>query len=160
MNKWIFIVLLLVGCLIGSWIFFLTREPKVIEKVIVEERVDTLKIIKPVPSYVTLKDYVFFDFPVDSIVYVHDTDTVQIPIPIEEKTFTDDSTYKCVISGFHTNLDYIEVYNKTTTITNNVIKKPILVLGPSVSIGYDPFNKSFGSSLGISIVIPVYSVYR
>lgn len=159
MNKWVILNILLVLCLIGSWFYFLSI-PQPEPEIIIEERVDTVKIEKPVPTYVYLKEFYFYDIPKDSLIYIHNTDTVQVPIPIEEKTFTDDSTYLCTISGFRPSLDYIETYQKTTTITNTIIKRPIISIGPAISVGYDPWRKQFSNSIGVSIIIPVYSIYR
>lgn len=137
------------------------KKPKVITETTVIERVDTIKKWYPVTKYVTLKDYEFFEFPRDSIIYIGKKDTVAVPIPIEQRTYTDDSTYFCKISGYHPTLDYIETYSKTTekTITNTIVKKPLVSIGPSISLGYDPVNKTLSPTVGISVIIPFYSIY-
>ena len=135
------------------------KKPKVVTETIVIERVDTIKQWYPVTKYVTLKDFEFFEFPRDSIIETYKRDTVAVPIPIEQRTYTDDSTYLCKISGYHPTLDYIETYNHTTTITNTVEKKPIISIGPSISLGYDPLHKTLSPTVGISVVIPLYSIY-
>ena len=149
------LVVLLSALLIYVW----RKEPKVITETIVEHRTDTLKQWYPVTKYVTIKDYEFFEFPKDSIIYIGKTDTVAIPVPIEQRTYTDDRTYFAKISGYHAALDYIEVYQKTTTVTNTIERKPIVCIGPSVSLGYDPVSKTCNSTIGFSVTVPIFTWY-
>ena len=130
-----------------------------ITETIVEHRTDTLKQWYPVTKYVTIKDFEFFEFPKDSIIYIGKTDTVAVPIPIEQRTYTDDSTYFCKVSGYHPTLDYIETYQKTVTVTNTIERKPIVCIGPSVSMGYDFGTKTYNTTVGISVVIPIFTWY-
>lgn len=48
-----------------------------------------------------------------------DTAFVEIPVPVEVKTYAD-STYRAQVSGYRPSLDWIEVYQKTTTITQYI----------------------------------------
>lgn len=157
------ICIILLATLLGlavAQLIYLTKHPVKVTETVVEHRTDTLKFWYPVTKYVTLKDFEFFEFPRDSIIETYKRDTVAVPIPIEQRTYTDDSTYLCKISGYHPTLDYIETYQKTTTITNTIIKRPIISIGPAISVGYDPWRKQFSNSIGVSIIIPVYSIYR
>ena len=65
-----------------------------------------------------------------------DTTFVEIPVPVEVKTY-EDSTYRAQVSGYRPALDWIETYAKTTTITQ-YIERPAprwsfgLTAGPGV----------------------------
>lgn len=48
-----------------------------------------------------------------------DTAFVEIPVPIEVKTYAD-STYRAQVSGYRPSLDWIEVYQRTQTITQYI----------------------------------------
>ena len=139
MGKELKIILVLVAAVILSlgWVLFFIERKKPVETITkIERRVDTIKLRDPVPVYTTLKSYQFFDFPVESIVYVDSTSNVQVEIPIEQKTYRD-SNYLAVVSGFQPNLDYIEVYNQTTTITttNVVTYRPLVSFGVGATAG-------------------------
>lgn len=126
-------IVLLVIIAAGGWYnwYKLYRKPAEIITV-VERHTDTVKIEKPVPVYTNLVCYKFFDFPVESVVYRDSV--VEVQVPIEHKVYQDTS-YKVEISGFQPNLDYIEVYQHNTTITQTqyVYRKPILSLGVGAS---------------------------
>ena len=59
--------------------------------------------------------------------YIHDTirtyfttiehDTVLVDVPIERKVYAEDSLYRCEISGYRPQLEYLVIYPTTTTIT-------------------------------------------
>lgn len=88
---------------------------------------DTIKVDKPVPvEVVKWKDKPVL-VPVDSLVYVHDTAYVELPW---EAKIYQDSTYRCEVSGVQPQLDWIDVYQRTQTITNTVV-----VPSPRFSIG-------------------------
>lgn len=86
-----------------------------------------------VPDTVWRTDTITYEKPVevekwkDRIVYVpvtdtiHKHDTTYIALQFERKVYQD-STYRSVVSGFQPSLDWIEVYQKTTTITQYVEK--------------------------------------
>ena len=105
---------------------------------------DTIRIEKPVPVVTTLKEFKFFDFPVETITYVGDSTQVQVEIPIEHKVYQD-STYKVEISGFKPNLEHVEIYPRTTTITQSqlVYRKPVISIGPAVSVTWNPITHQF-----------------
>ncbi|MCQ2105958.1 MAG: hypothetical protein MJZ26_09220 [Fibrobacter sp.] len=54
-------------------------------------------------------------------------DSTQVAIPVEQKVYTDDSTYTAWISGAAVRMDSIETYQKTQTetkiITNTITRK-------------------------------------
>ena len=111
---------------------------------------------KPVPVFTTLKDYKFFDFPVESVIYVGDSTQVQVEIPIEHKVYRD-STYEVEISGFRPNLEHVEIYPRTTTITNTelVYRKPMVSVGLGASVIYNPVNKNWDWGISLGIYVPL-----
>lgn len=157
----IILVLALVLLCFGGWVLFFiekSRPADIITKV--ETRWDTLKIEKPVPVYHTLKSYQFFDFPVESVVFVDSTSNVQVEIPIETKEYKD-STYRAVISGFQPSLDEIEIYTPTTIITQTerVQLKPKITLSVGTGVGWNPITKQVDWSVGVYVGIPVWTWY-
>lgn len=139
MGKELKIILVLVAAVILSlgWVFFFIERNRPVETITkIERKVDTIKLRDPVPVYTTLKSYQFFDFPVESVVYVDSSSHVQVEIPIEQKTYRD-SNYMAIVSGFQPNLDYFEIYNNTTTITttNVVHYRPLVSLGVGATAG-------------------------
>ena len=107
-----YILLLLVGVVIGLLCrpnHFREVTQKVTDTLVV---VDTHIIEKPVLVERTVKEY--------RTVAVHDTtivnDTIYAVLPIEKKIYKGDD-YLAEISGYKASLDRIEVYPKTTTIT-------------------------------------------
>ena len=91
------------------------------------------------------------------------------------KTFTDDNDtieYQAHISGYdvdssqYPRLDSIEFNLKrfvtqTNTMSTQVVKVPqkqkLLTTSPSITLGYDPFNKQWGAMVGISLNFNVWN---
>lgn len=105
-------LLLIIGAVIG-WLC----RPNSIERIVDIQRdtivkIDTHIIEKPILVERTVRDSL--------LVAVHDTirlrDSVYISLPREVKVYAGDEYY-AEVSGFRPNLDYIEIYPKTTTIT-------------------------------------------
>ena len=80
--------------------------------------VDTHIIEKPILVERTVRDSL--------LVAVHDTirlrDSVYISLPREVKVYAGDDSY-AEVSGYRPNLDYIEIYPKTTTIMQTIAEK-------------------------------------
>lgn len=122
---------------------------------------DTIKTIEPRPVY-TVKTKTIRDT-------LHTTDTlkqlVEVEIPITSKTYQD-STYKAVVSGYCAKLDSIKVFNKvitntnTVTITNKLVKKPLVTISPSVGYGYSINSRKFEPQIGITIGMPILTIYK
>ena len=90
------------------------------------------------------------------------------------KTFTDDNdtiTYHAHVSGYdvdssqYPRLDSIEFNLKrfvtqTNTMSTQVVKVPqkqkLLTTSPSITLGYDPFNKQWGAMVGLSVNFNVW----
>lgn len=83
-------------------------------------------------------------------------DDGEIEIPIDRKEYVTED-YKAVVEGWRPSLVSMEVYPKTTTITNTVtkVKTPrfSLVVGPG--IGYD--GKNFKPYLGVTAGFVLFS---
>lgn len=154
------IILLVVLNIIGWWLFYKERTKPVETITKIERRVDTIKLRDPVPVYTTLKSYQFFDFPVESVIYVDSSSNVQVEIPIEQKTYRD-SNYMAIVSGFNPKLDYIETYNNTTTVTTtNVVKqRPLVSLGVGASVIWNPITKQFDWGISAGVYVPLWSFY-
>ena len=153
---------MLAGIAVAGWWLFYKERTKPVETITkIETKIDTCYIDKPKLVFTQLVGYKFFDFPVESVVYVDSTSNYQVEIPIEKKVFTDDSTYRATVSGFQPNLDAIELYNRTTTVTQTqlVYRKPIVTLSLGASCVWNPVTKQFDYGVGVSIGIPVWSWY-
>ncbi len=84
-------------------------------------------------------------------------DSVSVEIPITQKMYTDDSTYKAYVSGYEPNLDSIFVYNKTITnkitITETRTKTKDYPLGVGITAGagYGFIHKQPDVFVGLSV---------
>lgn len=85
---------------------------------------------------------------------VHDTtrinDTTFVVLPKEFKVY-EDSTYRAQVSGVEPNLDWINVYQKTVTVTSYVpeYKYPTFALSPT--IGGFIFPGDYGVGAGLEL---------
>ena len=111
------LLIILSAFLFGILLSYVTRKKPVEPEPIIQRDTvvvyDTTVIEKPVPKYVTVirRDTLLTE-------YWHlQHDTVMVEVPIEQKVFQEDSVYRAVISGWHTSLDSLLIYNKTTEIT-------------------------------------------
>jgi hypothetical protein len=115
-------------------------------------KVDTVVIEKPVPDTVYIKEII------RDTVYSTDSVLVEVLLPIETKTYTDDSTYIATISGFKANLDNIKVFPTTTTINREkvqeiALKQSKITHGVQVGVGYGITSKSITPYIGYGISI-------
>ncbi len=114
--------------------------------------VDTYYVDKPVPvEVIKWKDKpVLVPVPVDSLVYVHDTAWVELPL--EQKIYRD-STYAAQVSGVEPSLDWIEVYQKTQIITKTIPDTRRwtfgLTAGPSVVWSPNGLHAGVGLTAGL-----------
>ena len=115
-------------------------------------KVDTVIVEKPIP------DTIYLTKIVTDTVYSTDSVKVEVQLPIETQTYTDDSTYNVQISGFKAELDKIEVFPRTTTIYKEkvqeiALKQPLIKHGVQVGVGYGMINNKpdFYIGYGISI---------
>ena len=145
----IFGVGLLLGYLLGTYLyahFNPCKELPTIGKEVIIKR-DTVRVPVPAPTVEptkkreTVKPVKVDDQgkPVGDTVYIKPDDVIEKPdgsleIPVERKTYTTDD-YKAVVEGWRPNLISMEVYQKTTSITETKLKKPVfsVTLGPGAS---------------------------
>lgn len=73
---------------------------------------DTITVKMPIPILTTIVDTILV--PCVDVITIRDT--VYAQLPIEQKEYRD-TNYRAVVSGFRPNLDMIEVYPITTTVT-------------------------------------------
>ena len=110
-----------------------SNEGKTIRDTTIVIKLDTVKILKPIYIKEKIVDTM--------LVAVNDTirlnDTTYIALPITQKEYKKDSSYRVLVSGYKPNLDYIEVYPKTIikTITNDIYHKNTR-WGIGFSVGY------------------------
>lgn len=122
---YIFIALLL-GIALG---YFLHPPQRIVE---VEQRIDTVYYVKPTPIAVSTERRIvnvprLLFAPADTVTIVQtvavadNADSVTLDVAIEHREYRD-STYRAIVSGpvvgdLRPTLDFIETYNRTTTIT-------------------------------------------
>lgn len=107
-----------------------------------------------------VRDTLLVDHPVEVVKWrervellpVRDTirvaDSVFVQVPIEVKQYAD-SSYRAQVSGWHPSLDWIEVYQKTTTVTNYITTPaPRWSFGVSVGPGIVYTGKEVHGGLG------------
>lgn len=83
-------------------------------------------------------------------------DSVEVIVPIEQKTYKKDSVYQVWVSGYKTNLDSIEVFQKNTqTIIreNRIINQKDKKFGVGIigGYGYDFISKKGAPMIGVGI---------
>ena len=121
MKKYIpFIVLFLVGVLIG-WL----PKGRLQKETIVEKRDtliirDTVKEYKPVPVEVVKEKWKTQLVEVKDTVRIHDT--LYLNLPIEKKVYKKEDYY-AEVTGYNPSLTYIEVYPKTVYVTETIRRK-------------------------------------
>ena len=126
----------------------------------------TKTLIDTVPEYITK-----WKTKTDTLFKQNDSTphVVELKGKTYYKTFTDDNdtiTYQAHISGYdvdsvgYPRLDSIgftlrRFVTQTNTTTTQVVKVPqkrqFITTSPSVTFGYDPFNKQWGAMVGLSL---------
>lgn len=157
---YIFIALLL-GIALG---YFLRPAQKIAE---VEQRIDTVYYAKPTPIAVSTERRIvnvprLLFAPADTVTIVRtvavadDGDSVTLDVAIEHREYRD-STYHAVVSGpvvgdLRPTLDFIETYNRTTTITVERPKRFAVTAG--VGAAYTP--KGFQPYVGVGVGVVIW----
>ena len=74
-------------------------------------------------------------------------------IPITSRVYTDDSTYRCQVSGYHATLDWMETYHKTIEINHPPEKRSRFHVGLQGGYGIVRLGgqTGFGPYLGAGI---------
>lgn len=108
---------------------------------------DTVTKWYPKPVEVKVRDTIYLS--TDSI----KTEGDSILLPRETKTYTDDSTYRAVVSGYKPSLDTLMVFPNTIYITTEKVreieKKDRFNIGLQVGSGYGIFNRKPDVYVGI-----------
>ena len=116
---------------------------------------DTIRSIRPVPVKTVIARHDTLRLPVIET----RTDSVLVSLPVERKTYTDDSTYTAVVSGINPSLDSIEVYRRsvyeTRTITHYT-KPSRISFGLQGGYGYG--RNGFTPYIGIGISYNIINI--
>lgn len=116
---------------------------------------DTIRdtLLVPQKIYLTRVDTVYMQLP---------NDTVKVPVlvPIERKVYETEE-YRAVVSGFHPNLDSMEIFPQTRVITRTVetktgAKRRWFRFGIGVGVGYDPFKRSLHPTIQAGVYVPIF----
>ena len=123
----------------------------IIEKTDTITITDTVVIVKPKLDTVYLTKYV------TDTLYTTDSVKVNVNVPIST-TIYKDSTYEARIRGFKTELDYIKVFPKETTIYKEKVREiagnqPLITHGIQVGVGYLPISKKIEPYIGYGVQI-------
>ena len=133
---------------------------------------ETKTLTDTVPEYITR-----WKTKTDTLFKQNDTipHVVQLKGKTYSKTFTDSNDtieYHAHVSGYdvdsvgYPRLDSIEFtlrrfVTQTNTTTTQVVKVPqkqkLLTTSPSITLGYDPFNKQWGAMVGLSVNFNVWN---
>lgn len=108
--------------------------------------VDTIPYRMPIPVDSIVLKYDYVKLPVKDTIYtkgedIMKIDSVYVEIPISQKEYGD-STYHAWVSGYKPQLDSINVFQRTVTVTER-IRAPTKRwgLGVQVGAGYNGGNK-------------------
>lgn len=147
--------LYIVGLVVAFFLGYYLATPEVVEVERVEY--DTMFIARPVPTNVTRTEFrtlrlpVMLFAPADTVwrerVVV---DSVEVAVSMERRMY-EDSTYRAQVSGpaigeLHPSLDWVEVYNRTTTIA----KRPTR-WGIGVQMGYGMSREGVSPYVGVGL---------
>ena len=160
-------VLLLIAFALG---FYLGRDKTGGEQV--KERIktevvtkyDTIKAIAPEPVHDTIITWQEARVPIyhprDCTKMVKCTDSVDVTLPITQRTYRD-SNYTAWVSGYQPKLDSIHTYNKmvytTRTIERTITKPPRKWgIGISAGYGYGINSKLFEPYIGVGVTYVIF----
>lgn len=162
MKRFIYIFIAL---LFGFALGWFMRPPQEIASV--EQRIDTVYYAKPTPIAVSTERRIvnvprLLFAPADTVKVVQTVavadkgDSVTLDVAIEHREYRD-STYRAVVSGavvgeVHPSLDFIETYNRTTTITVERPKRFAVTAG--VGAAYTP--KGFQPYVGVGVGVVIW----
>lgn len=140
----------ILGIIFLFYLAFCLQPPKIEKEVIVELHTDTIVKYdtifkeKPVPVYVKSEP---------DTVFLPSLDTTVV-LDKETKVY-EDSSYKAQVSGFQPNLDWIEVYPKTSFVTEyqevKTVKKQRINWGVQAGIGYGVFTHKPDLYIGFGV---------
>lgn len=153
-----------IAMLFGFALGWFLRPPQ--EVVSVKQRIDTVYYAKPTPIAVSTERRMvnvprLLFAPADTVKVVQavaiadNGDSVTLDVAIEHREYRD-STYRAVVSGavvgdIRPTLDFIETYNRTTTITVERPKRFAVTAG--VGAAYTPKGVQPYVGVGVGVVI-------
>ena len=110
-NTFIAIAIIILSFLCGRF----TKRSETIETIHYDTlppivRIDTVRDTLLIPKYVQVERF-------DTIRDTVDVKPVYLPVPVSSYLFTDDSTYRIDMEGYHVKARSIEVYPRTVTQT-------------------------------------------
>ena len=150
-SQIILVLLLILSVLFNFYLYNRKPETIEIEKEVVRVESDTIH--DTVPKLITEKviRHIHDTLRVIELAYSSDsgypsTGAAIVEIPITQKEYSDDSTYRAWVSGYKPNLDSIHVRNKSVYIENTIIKKKNdrFIIGPHVGYGVNGFDFGIG----------------
>ena len=115
MKNLAYIVILIVGVVLGMGLCRQFYSPERVVEVQKDTTflIDTLVIEKPSETKKeTIKENVLVE--VRDTMWIHDTCYIALPM---QKKFYKEDTYYAEVSGYNPNLDYLEIYQRTVTIS-------------------------------------------
>lgn len=86
---------------------------------------------------------------------IHPKDTFRIQVPITQKVYKD-SNYVAYVSGFHVNLDSINVQSKVITYTKTVTKHNAFYIGLTGGMGYGLISKKPDVFIGVGFTCRLF----
>jgi hypothetical protein len=135
-----------------------TRPVDVADTIVVR---DTVRVVEPILVTEEVVRYEKVLLPVvdtivriDTIVKIDARDSVEVVVPITEKTY-EDSAYKAVVRGYNPELVSLDIYNSTKTITITKTKKAKVVVSAGVYGGFGSKGADYG--LGVMVGVPIWS---
>lgn len=119
-------------------------------KTVVLTRVDTIRITTPEIIVVSAKKPI-----TERLAVANDTcDSVEVVVPIEQKVYSDEN-YRAYISGFNARLDSIDIFQRTTTITNiRQAKQSRFSIG--INAGYGITPKGSQPYIGVGVTFKLF----
>lgn len=150
-------ILFAISVALNVWLLTKENKFKVVEKTVVRVERDTIHDTVPEIKYekvIALKH----DTLTSVEIIPGDTVRVVAEVPVTQKEYSDDSTYRAWVSGYKPNLDSIDIYKKTVYIDHTITKtkKQKFVIGPQVGVGYDVKNKNFAPTVGVGITYNLF----
>ena len=108
-------------------------------------------VYQEIPKYIKEKPIEWHDtVRLQDTLYI--TKEGDVVVPISRKVYTDDSTYRAVVSGYKANLDEMDVYRKNTVVTNTITKTKRWNIGVMGGLGYGVTSKTPDVFLGVGLV--------
>lgn len=115
--------------------------------------VDTVTYRVPVARDSVVVRYVTVRLAVADTASTARSDSADVVLPVELKSYTDDSTYTAWVSGWRPCLDSIRVYprREVVTVTQAVPRRPRLAVGLTGGVGYGVISRRPDVFVGVGV---------